>query len=612
MTPANEVQRAADLLRAGDKRAARELLIDYLRREPQSASAWYLLSFTLPDVEKQKQSLQRALRVDPDMSRARQRLQALTSSGQGAQRPRRRAPTQAQGNAQRAPVAQAAPGLARSQDLSRGLSRRANIGLGVGIGLFLLAGFAGAWVFVQAISGRMAAQRTAASTAEAATLTARQTIGAAVGLPPTWTPTATPPATATPTITPTPSFTPTPSPVPPDPTTAAEMEVIQGQVSDLRGLEAAGSSNSYVITSIRVRPILESAFRAGGGSEAQVEELARVLEALGLIKPSYDLYTNVLNGLTDSLGGFYLPWSDEIFVIGSRFAGVERWVYSHEYTHALVDQHYDIDALGVYPLCERTQDECRAIEALVEGDATLLMAQWLEQYATPQDFQDILAYNPPARTLPDQFPPPYALPDGSFPYNQGLDFAEFIYSRGSWARVNQVYTDLPVSTEQILHPQKYLQGEGPIAVERVDLTTAFGPEWRLLEEDRLGEWSTFLLLGYAADVQSQIDVSLAEQAAAGWGGDRYTVYIHDESGEVSLIARWVWDTPADATEFARELRSVQNGRFRGEVVELGRGDCWTSLGQVSCVLTTDRETLWLLTPSSELITRLHVIYPAFE
>ncbi|MDX1599913.1 MAG: hypothetical protein R3191_00205 [Anaerolineales bacterium] len=612
MSPPAELQRAADLIRSGEKRAARELLVEFLRANPQSAPGWYLLSFTVPDRGKQRECLERALRLNPDMTRAKERLQGLTpdsdESGLVPQGVRRRVT----GDRRRREAAQPSKGVTRSQTLGLNLSTRAKLGIGIGAVLFVLAGAAGAFVFIRSLTGRMSSQREAAATAAAATLSARQTAGAAIALPPTWTPTATPPPSATPTPSPTPSLTPTPSPIPPDPTTQAEMEEIQSQVSDLRGLPLGGSSNSYLITSSRVRPILEASFQIGGGTEAKVEDLSRVLVALGLIKPTYDLYTNVLNGLTDSLGGFYLPWSKQIFVIGSRFSGVERWVYSHEYTHALVDHHHGVETLGVYPLCERGQDECTAIEAVIEGDATLLMSQWLEQYATPQDIQDIISFDPPDRTLPDQFPPPYALPDGSFPYTEGLEFIEFMHARGNWARVDRVYEDLPDSTEQILHPQKYLQQEPPVEVQLVDLSPTLGEGWRVVEQDTLGEWTTFLLLAYGADIPSQIEIPVAEQAAAGWGGDRYAVYFHGGTQQTILVARWAWDTSTDGVEFGRALRSAQDGRFRGHNADLGRGDCWDTGDQVSCVLSAQGETLWLLAPSPELMTNLQTQFPGFE
>lgn len=604
-----ELQTVVEHLRAGRKSDARELLARYLKTTPRSDAAWYLLSFALDDPEKQEQCLQRALRLNPQNQRARARLAGLRSP---ARKPRRTGPRRRVVRRQSAAAAPGGGGIAPSQPERAGMRGRTKALIGLGGTALLLVGIVGGYFFLTYVTGMFSAQRAAVSTAQAATLIARATTGASVGLPPTWTPTVTLTPSPTATVTPTPTLTPTPTPVPPDATTAAEMETIKQEVADVRGLALQGESSSYVITSVKVRPILESSFRAGGGTEAEVRDLARSLSALGLIKPTYDLYTNILNGLTDSLGGFYFPWSKEIFVIGSRFSGIERWVYSHEFGHALVDAHFDVEAAGVYPICELTQDQCNAIRALVEGDASLVMNQWLGQYAGPQDVLDILDYTPPHRTLPDQFPPPYSLPDSNFPYEQGLAFVEFLHDRGSWAEVNVAYDRMPASTEQILHPQKYLDNERPLEVSAMDLDGILGDQWRLIDEDRLGEWSTYLLLAYAADLEAQIDLFTAEAAAAGWGGDHYSIYHHQVLERSVLAARWRWDTSSDAAEFSRALRTSQEGRFRGGDIDLGRGDCWQANETVSCVLTTGSETLWLLAPSQDLMVQLFTAAPTFD
>jgi hypothetical protein len=611
------LQQAVKALQAGQPKAAQSLLVPYLKQQPNSDVAWYLLSFAVEDEKRQLECLQRALKINPGNQKAQRRWQQLKAGGEG-KAPAESAAQVDQSSGARPARRRQAPSAASStfrrsqpQPTPKPSGRRTWL-LVLGAVFTLGIAFVGGFIFLNYLAGNFGQQRALASTAQAATVIARTTTGAAVGLPPTWTPTTTPTASATPTITPTPSHTPTPTPVPPDPETRAEMDVIEQEVADLRGLPIEGSSASYVITSAKVRPILESSFRAGGGTQSEVEDLAQALVALGLIKPTYDLYTNILNGLTDSLGGFYLPWSGEIFVIGGSFSGVERWIYSHEYTHALVDAHFDIGSAGVYPLCERTQDSCDAIGALIEGDATLAMTQWWQQYANPQDFEDILSYNPPNRTLPDQFPPPYTLPDSSFPYDQGLAFVEYLYERGNWAGVNEAYSRLPVSTEQILHPEKYLAGEQPISIAPVDLAAQLGSNWRQVEDDRLGEWTTFLLLAYSADLPSQLDLAVAEQAAAGWGGDRYQVLVDDDNGQRLLAVQWIWDTGADAADFARALRSSLDGRFRGNQADLGRGDCWQANGEASCVLTDGDQTLWLLGPADGLLETLFTAYPDFD
>jgi hypothetical protein len=451
---------------------------------------------------------------------------------------------------------------------------------------------------------RQARQREAFATAAAV---------AAFTLPPTWTPTQT--ATVAPTRTPrpTPTVSPTPSPPIPDPTVLAAMDILQQEVADVRGLEPLiPVIPRFVLSKTKVRPVLAASFEAGGGTQAALDDQARVLTALGLVKPTYNLYTNALNGLADSVGGFYLPWSDELYVIGSGFSGVERYIFSHEYGHALVDQHLDLMKLEVYPLCSGDAQRCQAIRALVEGDATLVMNQWWQQYASPQDYSDILAYVPPAQTLPEQFPPPFVLRDAQFPYVEGLNFVNALYARGRWALVNATYTNLPESTEQILHPSKYFDGDSPEEMPETPLEDVLGEGWRLLDSNSLGEWMTYLMLGYGADVEAQLDDALAERAAAGWGGDRYRVYYNDERGQTAMAARWSWDTMGDATTFNGALADYLNERYGANEADSARGTCWEANAQRSCIYRAGLEILWLLGPDAATVEAVLARYPGFN
>jgi hypothetical protein len=435
--------------------------------------------------------------------------------------------------------------------------------------------------------------------------------GAVQTLPPSWTPTLTPTDTPVPSATPIPTPTPTPTLQRPEPTMAALMERIQVEVSDIRGLESKGPVDSYVVSRTAVRPILEGNFLANGGSRQQMDDEARVLSALGLIKPTYDMYTNALNGLTDSLGGFYFPWSKELYVIGGRFGGIEHFIFSHEYAHALVDQHYDIGGQGVYPECLSNADRCHAIQALVEGDATLVMQLWWEQYASPSDFRDIQNYVPPQSTLPEQFPPPYAVRDGEFPYLQGYNFVRSLHDRGNWPEVNKAYARWPASSEQILHPDKYRVGEAPQVLPAPSLEAALGTGWRRLVEDTLGEWTTYLLLGYGADADAMLEDALATAAARGWGGDRYQMYFHDGTSQSALAAAWGWDTTREAGEFLQAMTDHLGARFRDAKVESPSGACWEINQQTSCLYLAGRNVLWILAPDMATLDSIRDLYPGF-
>lgn len=618
MSLPSELDQAIRYLKQGVPEAARPILVRYLQNHPRSDVGWYLLSFAVPEHSRQVESLQRALSLNPGNQKARERLDALTVSSKAAQPASSPAPqygrdVSAQATGSLRPRTQmVGKGMSASQRMGRQWPPWAKPALIAGGGLLVLLAIGGAIAFVSFMTGTLGARADVRSTAQAGTATARATLGASVGLPATWTPepSSTPEPTQPPTSTATATLT--PSPVPPSTAVLSEMSTIEAQVADLRGLSIESTPPAYLISAPKVRPFLEASFAAGGGSEAEIQDMSHVLVALGLTKPTYDLYTNILNGLTDSVGGFYLPWTKEIFVIGTRFSGVERWVFSHEFDHALVDQHYHLDQSGVYPLCQRTEDACNAIQALVEGDATLLMSQWFGQYATRSDILDVTNYKPPRHTLAEDSPPPYAGPNALFPYDQGAAFVEYLYSRGNWAEVNRAYQNLPASTEQILHPEKYIRGEKPVDVNPKNLAPTLGEDWRSLASDTLGEWTSYLLLAYNADNASQINPTQAQQAAAGWGGDSYQVYYDDATQSTVLAAQWAWDTAKDAGEFNSALGKVLEMRYRGGVIEGGQGSCWAANGEESCLLTGHNSTLWIEAPQGDLMDRLLALYPEFN
>jgi hypothetical protein len=431
-----------------------------------------------------------------------------------------------------------------------------------------------------------------------------------VVLPPSWTPTSTP--TITPTRTPEPTNTPTPTHTlaPPNATQMASLGIIQQNVEDLRGLGFQGEVSAYMITRLKARTVLEDMYRSAGGSEAELEDEKRELVALGLVKPTYNLIDTVLNSLADAVGGFFDPLTKRLFIIGGGLGAVERFVYSHEFAHALVDQHFPFDRLGAYPVCQRDQDQCRAITGLVEGDATLVMNQWLP-YASPQDFLELLNYTPPSQALPEQFPPPFAVKDGEFPYQHGMAFVQFLHGRGNWAEVNRAYANLPVSSEQILHPEKYLAGERPQEVHPPALEASLGEGWRPLANDTLGEWGTYLLLGYSADLDAQLLDGAALYAAQGWGGDRYQVYYHEASQQTLLAALWRWDSDPEAVEFHQALHQHLNSRFRGLTLSRSAGACWHAPDQVSCIYQRGAGVLWILAPDETALDSVLGAYAGF-
>jgi hypothetical protein len=134
-----------------------------------------------------------------------------------------------------------------------------------------------------------------------------------------------------------------------------------------------------------------------------------------------------------------------------------------------------------------------------------------------------------------------------FPYLDGLVFCDKLKKRGGWAMVNKAFNNPPISTEQIFHPEKYINFEPPIDIGFKTLGKKIG-DYSLLDQNVLGEMVIRILF------QQFLPGSDYKGIAAGWGGDRYRIY---NKGKDSILVWYTtWDTVKDATEFFNNYKRL--------------------------------------------------------
>lgn len=161
---------------------------------------------------------------------------------------------------------------------------------------------------------------------------------------------------------------------------------------------------------------------------------------------------------------------------------------------------------------------------------------------------------------------PFSPTRGTFTYGQGEAFVAALRDEGGWDAVDAAYADPPVSTEQILHPEKYFGArDDPTPVALPDPAAALGDGWTLVHENALGELQTAVLLANQEASGFGPLPEAAAAAAAGWDGDRYALWT-DGQAEV-LVWRSVWDGDAEAAEFVAALRDREEART---------GQAWTA------------------------------------
>lgn len=329
-------------------------------------------------------------------------------------------------------------------------------------------------------------------------------------------------------------------------------DALAKETSALRELPMLRPVPSRALTRSEIEQQVLQAFRdQTTADEIRAAELA--LKTLGLAPDDLDLRDLQLKLLTEQIAGLYDPKTREFYLADWIDPLLQRPVIVHELTHALQDQHFDLRRLAEWP--DGDSDAQLAAHSLVEGDATLAMAQYVLR--NPEAGAAYMRAMVNAPKMPVFENAPRAVRESlTFPFLQGMQFATALHARGGWKAVTAAYTPLPQSTEQILHLDKFDARELPAAVTIPDITAQLGRGWRHLDSDVSGEMGLRVILD-----QFLQDPDASTRAAAGWGGDRFAVY---ESGNRAVVVQMTaWDSEADAEEFAAAYERRTTIRFAG-------------------------------------------------
>lgn len=291
----------------------------------------------------------------------------------------------------------------------------------------------------------------------------------------------------------------------------------------------------------------------------EVEATQYRWEALGFVPPGLDILAIYLDVLSEEVLGFYDPKRGTLQVVVSDrpWGPLDVLTLSHEVTHGLQDQHYDLRAGQEARRGENDQE--LAYQALVEGDAVLAMLQYALSHLSRGEIEELLRSLASGSSPALDSAPRIMQRELRFPYEEGLEFVSRAFGRGSWLAVNRLWANPPRSSEQVLHPEKYEADEEPILVAAPDVAAALGPGWRELEENTIGE------LGWQVLVEQWVDRRAALRAAAGWGGDRFRLIRNDEREVLIFVARTVWDSESDAREFFEAYQAVARGRHADDL-----------------------------------------------
>jgi hypothetical protein len=291
-------------------------------------------------------------------------------------------------------------------------------------------------------------------------------------------------------------------------------------------------------------------------STEQAQKESRFLHLMGFTEHPLDLKRLRTEILTENAGGLYNEKTGELLVLEAfmDMNMINALIVVHELRHAIQDQQVGLARLlGTF---SDFDDRRLAVLAALEGDASFVMARFSREFsAIPLDPELLTSYNsdalmsfsPLAATGLLHRSPDIIKFQLMMPYIEGLKFTAAVFDRKKWKGVNRVLTAPPLSSEQVLHPEKYFKNERPIQV-----TILYKPEgYQLYHAGVLGEYYLNILL---KQDDQYVDV------AAGWGGDGFALY--RDGDDYFLLWESSWDEEKYGSQFFFVFKKFLEHQFK--------------------------------------------------
>jgi hypothetical protein len=308
---------------------------------------------------------------------------------------------------------------------------------------------------------------------------------------------------------------------------AAAADEVLGQMSDITGLKLMSPLRKSLRTREQIRAyVIKEMDEDKDADERYAGE--RSAEAFGLLPKGFDLDSLMVDLLTEQIAGLYDPKTHEFYVADWIPIDDQKMVMAHELTHALEDQHFQIEK---WSKAARPNDDAElAREAVLEGSAMAAMVDYL-MASTGRSLQDLPDINP-AMLLGDMEStptlakaPPFLKDALIFPYLDGLTFSAAALKGAGWSNLPVLFTKPPVSTQQIMHPELYRAGKPAPVVTLPAMDKSIGPGWKKLEDNIMGEF------GWKEVLKQFLGENKATPLSAAWDGDRYQVFEQTQPGD---------------------------------------------------------------------------------
>ncbi len=387
-----------------------------------------------------------------------------------------------------------------------------------------------------------------------------------------------------------------------------EFDTIGSQTEKTRGLKFKQKVDASLMTRDDLAKYQEDEFRRTN-PPSELAKYEKFLRVLALVPPNFDLTRTYIDLLNEQVLGFYDSETKRLYMVvdsgdPNKLNPLVKFTAEHELTHALQDQNFDLKKVLPQrkPADKEWNDDLQyALTALVEGDAVQSQLVWIQGGNLKQaDLQEMLKSLSSFSSDKLDKSPLILRETLTFPYQEGAAFVAQLYKNGGWAAVDKAFSEqLPQSTSQILHSDKYDKRIAPISVQLPSQVDILGNGWQSIEINVMGEMQARVWL------QGALDKTAASQAVKAWAGDKFQV-VENAQGALGVVWRSQWDSPAAATDFynasVTTLKKLYNLSGEGSGADPKR--TWSSAAQDVALVRKGSEVLITVLPKGAALNKV--------
>jgi hypothetical protein len=353
----------------------------------------------------------------------------------------------------------------------------------------------------------------------------------------------------------------------------ALVDVLMKFSSDETGLPIKSAVKRQLTTRAAVESYLEEKFDEDEGAKRlQRDEI--VLKKFGLLDQDFQLKPFLLILLKEQIEAYYDSKTKTVNLLDWVDADEQKPVLAHELTHALQDQHSDLDKWD-----DQTPDEVStnaagdqehlakdemdtARDAVAEGQATAVMFDYIlkpmgKSLVKDPEVLDVLKDQmTSSENSPVMARAPLLLSESMlFPYREGLSFEQDLWmDEGQAAAFAGALDRPPTSSWEIINPREYEKRHIPAVPLLPDIHPLVDKLYRPYDIGQVGQLDLHILAELFGGDGAASDLTPAWNGGLYWAGQlrsATTPAEQDTTKSLALLYLSVWKNDASARAFAK-------------------------------------------------------------